>query len=695
MNPPAPTSTTAPDKKTAAVSAKRREAVDRARQGWTRRLIDLSRRNNLLYYRPLKTGTLDLSSADPAQVAVLLSGAESVALGKLFPDRRDESLTNLVRDIARRAQANAEEKGLQTLFVAVGMATWPADDGGRPADAPVLLFPAALETKGAQSFSISRAGAVQVNLVLLHVLETQFGVKLSSDELIPHLPGADEGESFDPDPFYRELCQRVTEVRGFEVRPSAILGNFAFQKMAMVKDLQERGTELAEHDLVAAVAGDNDARCAISASQQDFDPRKLDGVPPDNEFIVFDADSSQQCAIASIMAGQSAVVHGPPGTGKSQTIANLVAVMAATGHRVLFVAEKRAALEVVLRRLKSVGLDHLAIDLHGADLSPRKVMQQVAGALDKVRNAVPVECENVHKQLVDRRTRLNEHVKRVHSRREPTGLSIYSMQGQLLRLGSAASTTTRWRGDELNSIRADVAEQVRDLLAEAAAFESLFLRTDPSPWTGAKLASGSVVERAIELVSGANAKTFPAFIESLQVILEQSRLRFPVSLGAARGLVAVVAAVQETLTAYGNEIYTQDLVFLLRDLQARKSGGLSGVWAWFVNPAYRRARKIVRALRTAAPVPVATLIAELKEAQRQAEYWKELAESGSAPCQVSGYAAHKNTCDVLFGDVDELASILPYTQIDNLTLAELGTLLRRLAADTARNSETEHNRSGA
>jgi hypothetical protein len=117
--------------------------------------------------------------------------------------------------------------------------------------------------------------------------------------------------------------------------------------------------------------------------------------------------------------------------------------MAATGHRVLFVAEKRAALEVVLRRLRSVGLDHLAIDLHGTDLSPRKVMQQVAGALDKVRNAVPVEFEKVHRQLEDRRTRLNEHVKRIHSLREPTSLSIYHMLGKLLRLDSAANATTR------------------------------------------------------------------------------------------------------------------------------------------------------------------------------------------------------------------------------------------------------------
>src|SRR4029077_7019709 len=101
-----------------------------------------------------------------------------------------------------------------------------------------------------------------------------------------------------------------------------------------------------------------------------------------------DADSSQQRAIVAVVAGQSRVIHGPPGTGKSQTITNLIASLAASGRRVLFVAEKKAALEVVKNRLDAVGLGYLAIDLHGADLSPKKVMQQVANTLAAVRSAV-------------------------------------------------------------------------------------------------------------------------------------------------------------------------------------------------------------------------------------------------------------------------------------------------------------------
>ena len=93
-------------------------------------------------------------------------------------------------------QANAEEKGLQTLFVALGRATWTASDGGKPAEAAVLLLPVALERKGLLVCFFTRTRIVQVNLVLRHVLDTQFGERVASEDLIPHLLGDDEGEPF-------------------------------------------------------------------------------------------------------------------------------------------------------------------------------------------------------------------------------------------------------------------------------------------------------------------------------------------------------------------------------------------------------------------------------------------------------------------------------------------------------------------
>jgi hypothetical protein len=104
------------------------------------------------------------------------------------------------------------------------------------------------------------------------------------------------------------------EARGFEIGLRVIPGSFPFQKMAMVNDLQERANELPVHDVIAAIAGDSKAKSAMNAELSDPDPKEFDLIPPDNEFLVLGADSSQQRAIAAVMTDQSRVIHGPPGT---------------------------------------------------------------------------------------------------------------------------------------------------------------------------------------------------------------------------------------------------------------------------------------------------------------------------------------------------------------------------------------------
>jgi Protein of unknown function (DUF4011)/AAA domain len=419
------------------ISAQRRESVEKARQAWVKKLIDLSRRNNLIYYRQLKWGTLGLSLDEGERWAALLRG-DSVSVRSLVSNLSDQELALKALGIWRRAQENQEEKGLTTMFVALGMASWKAADGGRDSDAPVLLLPVGLEIKGhaGTSLSIHRSGPVQANVVLLHVLQTEFGVSISPEKALSRLQGHEEEEVFDPSPvyeFFKEACASIPE---FGIRDVAVLGNFAFQKMAMVRDLQEGLESLVSSDLIAALAGDTEAKQSIGAKTQNPDPREFDKVPPQSEFLILDADSSQQSAIAAVLSSRSAVIHGPPGTGKSQTIANLVASLAASGKRVLFVAEKRAALQVVLKRLQQVGLEKVAIDLHGADVSPKRVMEQVAAALATVRQAVPVDCDRMHQQYAERRDRLNRHVESLHRRRRPSGMSVYELQGMLLRLRS-------------------------------------------------------------------------------------------------------------------------------------------------------------------------------------------------------------------------------------------------------------------
>ena len=664
------------------ISEARRKTVDAARQVWIRKLIDLSRRNNLLYYRPLKTGTLDLSAAPAEKLRELLVG-ETVPASKLLPELDDDTINKPLRDISRRALENLEEKGLSTLFLTFGMATWPAMDSGRPTEAPVLLLPVTLSKReGSNSYHLSSTGTFQLNLVLVHVFQDQFKVTLETDELLGAFGGdAEEGTVFDVRGLCEEIQRRMAETKGFEIGLRVILGNFAFQKMAMVKDLRERANELASHAVIAAIAGDVGAKSEITAGQTDPDPKEFDSIPPENEFAVLDADSSQQRAIASVLAGQSRVIHGPPGTGKSQTITNLVTSLAATGRRVLFVAEKKAALDVVKRRLEEVGLGHLAIVLHGADLSPRKVMQQVAHTLEVVRSAVPVDCQEVHKRLVERRNRLNAHVARMHTLREPARKSVYEMQGIVLRLANSVRTSTRWRGAELARLTPPVDRQIADLLTEAGGFASLFLRTDPSPWTGAILADGGAVQSALDLVQQMHSETLPTFLKSVQDVAAQTGLRRPESTVEVSELTDLLEAVQTTLSLYSTGVYGLDLGSLLRDLAPGRRGGFSAVWAWCSNGRYRRARKSVLAMRIAGKTSSVELYKEISNTATQSQRWRTWTGGKSVPVPLETAEKHIQNLRRVCKQAAALSGIAPLRRGALRSIESLGQLISSLVAD--------------
>jgi very-short-patch-repair endonuclease len=659
----------------------RRQIVENARQSWIGKLIDLSRRNNLLYFRPLKTGTLDLTSAPNERLRDLLMG-QSVAVAKLAPDLEDEALTKIVRDIFRRALQNSEEKGLSTLFVTFGMATWPSLDGGRPAESPVLLLPVAISKKeGSNSYHLASTGNFQLNLVLLHVLEDQFKLKLHPEELLAEFADDEnEGSVLDIKGLCEKIQRTMADARGFEIGLRVILGNFAFQKMAMVKDLQERANELSVHDVIAAIAGDSNAKSAMNAEQSDPDPKEFDLIPPDNEFLVLDADSSQQRAIAAVMANQSRVIHGPPGTGKSQTITNLIATLAAKGRCVLFVTEKKAAREVVKRRLDDVGIGHLAIDLHGADLSPKKVMQQVAHSLDVLRSAVPVSCEQIHAQLVNRRARLNSHVARMHCRHQPTNKSVYEMQGLVLRLQRTINSSVRWRGAELMRLTPDVSRQVTDLLVEAGGLASLFLRTDSSPWTGAVLPDGAAVQEALELVQRLHTESWPECLESIHAITTQTGLKRPKALDGLRMVAELLESIETTLANYSPVIYERNLQGILHDLSPAQNGGLAAACAFCISTTYRRARAAVLSIRNG-KASSKTLASEITSALNDVKNWRAASDGKSFPNSIEGSAKHVRALRRLADDLELLAKILPAKRVNQLSLDELVSLVSGLQAD--------------
>ena len=180
---------------------------------------------------------------------------------------------------------------------------------------------------------------------------------------------------------------------------------------------------LARNTLICAIAGDEQARQELRDRHGEVSPSAPDFTPPADEFLVLDADSSQSYAINAVVGGADLVIDGPPGTGKSQTIANLIATLSARGKRVLFVAEKRAAIDAVLSRLEKVGLGDLVLDLHDGPGAKGKLAQQFAKALADAATAQPTDMAVAQEQLVRRRDALVRRTAALHQGNEPRGTS--------------------------------------------------------------------------------------------------------------------------------------------------------------------------------------------------------------------------------------------------------------------------------
>ena len=131
-------------------------------------------------------------------------------------------------------------------------------------------------------------------------------------------------------------------------------------------------------------------------------------------YHVMDADSSQIAVIEAVKAGDNLVVEGPPGTGKSQTITNLIAELLAAGKKVLFVSEKMAALEVVKSRLDKVGLGLYCIELHSHKSNKKEVLQELERSLN-TRFSHAKSGSDQYTQLDSLKDVLNGYVKALHT----------------------------------------------------------------------------------------------------------------------------------------------------------------------------------------------------------------------------------------------------------------------------------------
>ena len=490
--------------------ARRLSLVAAAQRQWIDGLTDLGGRNTLLYYKDRRAGTLDLADADPDAVE-RFEKTGHVRLTKLFPGDADvrADAIHRMQAIYRKARELQEERGIKAGYLATGLARW--DELFLEPAAPVLLRSLSIAPTRARydDFDLTLDDDTEVNPVLLHKLASVFGAGIERPA---------------PDRIAGQLAKaaRDAEIPGFRIDKRKVIGTFTYAKLPMVRDLEAAGDLLADSDLVAAIAGDPQAQQAVAAPDTAHDvtaPSPDEAGPPRGDqqgsdltdpvadYSVLDADSSQRAAIDAVLAGRSLVIHGPPGTGKSQTIANLIAAMVTRGRKVLFVAEKRAAIDAVLSRLSAAGLADVVLDIHEGARDRQRIAAGLGETLDQAARAADPDTSALHRRLTDRQRRLARHAAALHRAHGPWRLSAYQVQSALLGVPEPARVSTRLATPEL--ITAELAEQLRDELREFTRLGGFGFRPGTTPWFGAPLRTREQARTAVDLAVTLGTRTLP------------------------------------------------------------------------------------------------------------------------------------------------------------------------------------------
>lgn len=467
---------------------------------WKAKLLDLTLRNKLLNFKTTKS-TLHLvapdlaaledglsegaefrikplpalmEGSDPrsAQVHAMRSGKsplddmarDALPNKELIAKVNTDSLDGNLLTLLNAAKTGMEEGGANTLYLALGLLRWTEADKADAAHlAPILLVPVTLSRQSVRSgYRLTRHDdETIINPTLLQLLRSAFELNTAGLDVV-HT----DDKGVDVKRILQAFRLATRELPKWEVREEAHLGIFSFTKYLMWKDLQDRSEQLKANRVVKHLI-EHPGEAFAADQEQPIERLRLDDAyRPQDIHAPMLSDSSQFGAICAVDTERDLVLEGPPGTGKSQTITNIIANTLAKGKTVLFVAEKVAALEVVHRRLTAVGLAPFCLELHSSKTKKTEVLAQLGKALDVSGTKTASEWEREAERLTVLRMELNGLVDALH-REHPNGLDVFSAIGTCIANTGTPPSAMTWSDPNTHS-HADL-EKLRETSRRIAA----------------------------------------------------------------------------------------------------------------------------------------------------------------------------------------------------------------------------------
>ncbi len=403
-------------------------------------LLDLSFKNPLLNYKLRATTGLEFKSLNASDIFnALVNDSKKIGFtldyvtssNKLYVDVDDKELKRRLNKTYRQAKLYLEEKGANILFLTLGFLKWK--EGEEVYRSPLILVPVDLEkSENQEKYSLVYNGEeVRLNISLITKIKSEYNIDISLDE---------DEDIKDIDAYFRSVDEKVKNREGFEVEATkGAFDFFSYAKYLMYKDL--------DLDVWTNEKGELDNDVLKKLFVTNFDDKLTDNnnlerdLTPSKIYNVVDADSSQAKVIYEILQGKNMVIQGPPGTGKSQTITNIIASNLVKGKSVLFVSEKKAALEVVKRRLENIGLGDLVLELHSEKTNKKDVLHSIEQTLS-LGEPKDEEDNELEKKYDLTKFELDEYKRIVNSTISNSSLPLIEVYGEALKIKN--------RLDELN-----------------------------------------------------------------------------------------------------------------------------------------------------------------------------------------------------------------------------------------------------
>ncbi|TXK36448.1 DUF4011 domain-containing protein, partial [Pontibacter qinzhouensis] len=445
---------------------------------WERKLLDLTLRNSLLNTRLTKS-TLQLISINLGQLEdSLANGQEFQVLPKPadwsnplrdtgiyqllnqsdpivdlvkheFTQRRlrsylsETELQHHLTHIYRSSRQAMEENGANTLYIALGLLKWYETSASeRPRYAPILLVPVEIVRKSAAKGYVirSREEDTLMNITLLEMLRQDFGLNIGGLETLPK-----DESGVDVKLVFNIIRKGIMSHSRWDVEEQALMGTFSFSKFILWNDIHSNAEQLSRNKIVKSLISGKLEWQPEPLTEEALDP----SFHPTQIALPISTDSSQFAAILSSSKDKSFVLHGPPGTGKSQTITNIIANALYAGKKVLFVSAKKAALDVVESRLESIGIGPFCLELHSNKSKKSAVLEQLKRAAAITGKSSPQQFDSEAERLLATRSELNGYVQALHQKYN-FGFSLFDAfthYSQLTNLPDSVTFTAAALGD--------------------------------------------------------------------------------------------------------------------------------------------------------------------------------------------------------------------------------------------------------